>query len=55
MPRLCVLCKIRWAEVPDRDRPGRPVKRVCRICHAERLRGDLQRILDDHDKKKETI
>ena len=43
---LCVVCHTRKAEVPDRERMGRPVKRVCRECHAERLRGDVERILE---------
>lgn len=39
----CVVCHEREAQVPDRERMGRPVKRVCRECHTERLRGDLRR------------
>ncbi len=44
--KLCKLCHERPAEVPDRDEPGRPVKSICRECHAERLRGDLGGILN---------
>lgn len=41
----CIVCGVRPREVPDRNRmPGRPIKLVCRQCHSERLRGDLQRI-----------
>jgi hypothetical protein len=40
----CVLCLRREATVPDRNRPGRPVKRVCSQCHAKRLAGDLRGI-----------
>lgn len=43
--RPCIICHTRPAEVPDRTRMGRPIKRVCRECHAERLRGDLEKIL----------
>lgn len=39
--RPCRICRERPAEVPDRNVQGRPIKRVCRQCHAERLRGDL--------------
>ena len=43
--KMCELCHARPAAVPDRNRPGRLVARVCRECHAERLRGDLREIL----------
>ena len=43
--RKCVVCDARPAELPDRNRMGRPIKRVCRECHAARLRGDLVHIL----------
>ncbi len=42
---LCIICNKLPAEVPDRERMGRPIKRVCRACHADRLRGDLAAIL----------
>ena len=44
--RLCKLCGQRPAEVPDRDNLGRPIKAICRECHAQRLGGDLERVLD---------
>lgn len=45
--KLCIVCNERPREVPDRNcMPGRPIKRVCRQCHGERLRGDLNRILE---------
>ncbi len=40
----CVVCHEREAAVPDRERMGRPIKRVCRQCHAGRLIGDLKTI-----------
>ena len=43
--KLCKLCHIRPAEMPDREKMGRPVKSVCRPCHTYRLQGDLQQIL----------
>jgi len=43
----CIICNTRPREVPDRNcMPGRPIKKVCRECHTERIRGDLRRILD---------
>ena len=44
--RACILCRRRPAELPDRERMGRPIKRVCRECHRERLRGDMARVVD---------
>ena len=32
--------------MPDRERQGNPIKRICRECHAQRLTGDLRTILD---------
>lgn len=43
---LCIVCRERKAVVPDRERMGRPIARVCRECHAERLRDDMRKILD---------
>jgi hypothetical protein len=42
--RKCVICHVKAAEVPDRERMGRPINRVCRECHVDRLRLDLHRI-----------
>ncbi len=41
----CIICHTRKAEVPDRERMGRPIKRLCIKCHADRLRGDIKNIL----------
>jgi hypothetical protein len=43
--KLCVICKKHPATVPDRSLGGRPIKRLCRSCHTDRLCGDLERIL----------
>jgi hypothetical protein len=37
----CILCGVNEAQVPDRERMGRSIKRVCRQCHADRLKGDM--------------
>lgn len=55
MTKLCIVCRVRPAAVPDRNRMGRPVKRVCRECHAERLRGDMQRVMEEHERRKREI
>lgn len=51
---LCVVCHQRPAAIPDRNRMGRPIKRVCRPCHAERLTGDLKEALRLHMLKQMT-
>ena len=47
----CILCRVNEAAVPDRERMGRPIKRVCQKCHADRLRGDLQVIMKRRKEK----
>jgi hypothetical protein len=51
--KLCILCRQRPAEVPDRQGVGRPIKTVCRQCHAERLGEDLRRIAELSKRKGE--
>lgn len=43
MPKLCEVCHKRPATVPDRNRTGRLINRVCSSCHRDRLAGDLRR------------
>jgi hypothetical protein len=45
---LCFLCHQHPAALPDRERMGRPIKRVCVECHRERLTRDLEKILEHH-------
>lgn len=40
----CVICGVNPREIPDRNAQGRPIKKICRRCHANRLLGDLLRI-----------
>lgn len=47
----CIVCRTNKAEVPDRERMGRPVKRLCRGCHVLRLQSDLIRIMNLEAKK----
>lgn len=49
----CIVCNVNEAEVPDRERMGRPIKRVCKQCHSDRLKGDLLHILKVEAEKKE--
>jgi len=46
--KLCELCGLSPAAVPDRNRMGRPIKRICLSCHADRLEGDVNIILTEH-------
>ena len=39
--------------MPDRMRMGRPVKRICHACHAERLREDLRRVLEHEARERD--
>ena len=43
--RLCIVCRERLAELPDRNAMGRPIKKVCRQCHSDRLQNDLKRVV----------
>ena len=52
MPKLCIVCNELAPELPDRNRMGRPIKRVCKKCHAARLTGDMAYILEQHHKKR---
>lgn len=38
MPRKCERCGKHPAAVPDPERMGRPIKRICSECHAGGLR-----------------
>lgn len=51
--RLCIVCGKNQAVLPDRERMGRRVARVCRECHGERLRGDLRQVMVAHQKQEE--
>ena len=49
--KLCIRCHSRPAVVPDRERTGRPIARICRECHAQRLVMDMLRIVESHTKE----
>lgn len=52
MGKLCESCHKNKAELPDRNRMGRPIKRICKECHADRLRGDILAIMARREKDK---
>lgn len=52
--KTCILCGKNPRELPDRNIQGRPIKRVCRECHAGRLRGDIVTVLEANKPKKDT-
>ncbi len=45
--RLCILCHQRPREVPDRNVMGKPINKVCRLCHGQRLAGDMRQVLNE--------
>ncbi len=44
MKKPCEICGENPATVPDRDRPGRLIDRICERCHGLKLKGDLRGI-----------
>lgn len=48
MAKKCILCHVNLAALPDRDAPGRPIKRVCIPCHQKRLLSDVKKLLVGH-------
>lgn len=55
MPRvkkMCEICGEKPATVPDRERMGRPINRICSSCHSLRLVGDIKSILALRQKRR---
>jgi len=48
MPRICERCGKRPAAVPDRERMGRPILRICAECHRGALAVDVVGLLLHH-------
>lgn len=46
MKKQCEICGKNPATVPDRERMGRLVDRICERCHGLRLKGDLRKIME---------
>ena len=53
--KMCEICGDEPATVPDRERMGRPINRVCNSCHALRLAGDLKRIMELEEKHRREL
>jgi hypothetical protein len=51
--KMCEICGEKPATVPDRERMGRHINRVCNSCHVLRLAGDLNRIRELHEKRRQ--
>ena len=51
--KMCEICGEKPATVPDRERMGRLINRVCSSCHALRLAGDMKRILELHERRRQ--
>ncbi len=43
--KMCELCGLNPATIPDRNRQGRPIKRICAACHSRRLSEDMKKII----------
>jgi len=50
--KLCEICGENPATVPDRERMGRLINRVCSSCHALRLAGDMKLIFELHERRR---
>lgn len=46
--KLCEQCGKQPATTPDRNKPGRAIKRICGQCHRNRLMDDLITILENN-------
>ncbi len=53
--KLCELCGENKATVPDRNRTGRLINRLCTRCHGLRLADDLQQILEISARKHQQL
>jgi hypothetical protein len=53
--KLCEICGEKPATVPDRERIGRLINRVCSSCHGLRLAGDMQKIMELHKERQERL
>ncbi|MCI0527847.1 MAG: hypothetical protein L0Y56_10465 [Nitrospira sp.] len=49
--KMCEICGDNPATVPDRERVGRLINRLCSLCHALRLAGDMRKILQLREKR----
>lgn len=55
MKKMCIVCHVNPAEIPDRNRMGSPLKRICKKCHVERLKQDFENIVVLENRKRNRI
>lgn len=48
--KVCKICRINKATIPDREETGKPIKEICKECHTARLRNDLKNIYNIYNK-----
>lgn len=53
--KLCEICGASPATVPDRNRPGRLINRVCGRCYGLLLAGDMRELMRLRDVLKEAV
>ena len=53
--KKCEICGQRPATVPDRDRPGRLINRICSECHRRKLSGDLKVVVAKKARESEPV
>ena len=53
--KLCEICLKNLATVPDRNVGGRPINRICRVCHCERIKNDFDRIFAKVEKRRQEL
>jgi len=51
--KMCEICGEKLATVPDRERMGWGTNRACGSCHKLRLAGDIKRILELREKRRQ--
>lgn len=53
--KMCRICGEKPATVPDREKIGRLINRVCKSCHSKRLHGDVKAIIKEKSKPLEGL
>jgi hypothetical protein len=51
--KMCEICGDNPATVPDREQMGQLTNKVCLSCHSLRLAGNMKRIFELHEKRRE--
>jgi hypothetical protein len=53
--KICEICGKNKATVPDREKLGRLINKICQSCHVLRLKGDLKRILELQKERRKAL